>query len=643
MIALASSSGLKDKPMLVKNSTQTFMGALCMIGLLTACGSDGDNKVALCETPLTPLTLQPEIHKEKQSNRSQGSFTLSILHINDHHSHLQPIPFKFNINNQQYKSSLGGFGRVAAKIEDIEANNPNTIRVHAGDAITGDKFYTLLGYKPDARVMNAFCFDVFALGNHEFDQGDQNLAAFLTDLKQGQCQQLEVLAANVIPQVGTPLCPTSNEKLFKAFSIKRINGHNVAFIGIDIAGKTKASSSPLPTTEFRDEIQTAQKVIDHLKHQGINKIVVVSHFQHENEVKMAKALKGVDVIVGGDSHTLLGGEDLKRIGLSPVAEYPVQVQNADGDPVCVVQAWEYAKVVGELKVSFDQQGKVTQCAGTPHLLLSETLQAKQTNGQWVDLKPEQLDSVKQSLGSSISFLSAQVNVQTIIDEEDALVQQQSNTIIGQAEETLCLARIPGRAYGDCDPAQLPHGSEIAEIVAEAFLAESKEAELALQNAGGVRAPLAKGDIKSGDVFDILTFPNTLVNMQLTGKQIKQVLEEAIDFALSGSDGAYPYAAGIRFNVDLSANKGKRVSQLEVKSKGQQGYGPIDVKKTYIVVLNSFIAAGKDGYQTLADLPNEDTGILYNQGLYNYIQHQSDQGEVIRKVAESEYSTQRLIH
>ncbi len=590
-----------------------------------------------------------------QKNTSPN-FELSILHINDHHSHLEETALTLKIPNNKdipkAKVSAAGFARVASKIKSLEETKKNSIRIHAGDAITGDIFYTLSGYAPDARVMRELCFDIFALGNHEFDDGDQNLADFLQALNSEGCST-DVIAANVKPAIGTPLRPTEHDIAFKPYVIKEFNGHKVGFIGIDIAGKTKESSSPLPTTEFLNEVETAQTFIDELTQQGVNNIVVVSHYQYDNEVKMAKALRNVDVIVGGDSHTLLGDE-FKQLGLPSSGSYPTQLTNASGDKVCVVQAWEYAKVVGELDVSFNSEGKVTQCKGTPHLLLGEGVQVekmiRQEDGkikpEWVDATPKEQASVIASLMplSVTSFVTPDSTIDAIVQDESKITDKLKREVIGHSDDSLCIARIPQKAYGTCNPADLPHGSELAEVVAEAFLQESKVAQLAIQNAGGVRENLNSGDITAEHVYKILPFSNTLVNINMTGQDIKDTLEAAIENAIrdGGSDGAYPYAAGIRFNVDLTKPNGKRVSQLEVKPKSEPTYTPIELNTTYKVVANNYIAAGKDGYTPMAKLQAEDTKIEYAQAFYNYIKRFESEGRSITKVSTEDYSTQHMV-
>ena len=99
-------------------------------------------------------------------------------------------------------------------------------------------------------------------------------------------------------------------------------GQKIALIGLTIANKTKNASRPNQDTVFNDEVVTAQKYIDELKQQGINKIIVQSHLGYGLEKDLATKLSGVDVIVGGDSHTLLADAKLKSYGISPEGDYP---------------------------------------------------------------------------------------------------------------------------------------------------------------------------------------------------------------------------------------------------------------------------------------------------------------------------------
>ena len=126
---------------------------------------------------------------------------LTILHINDHHSHLRSDSrMDLNLGGERTRVKSGGFPAVVALFDKLGQNKQNLLKLHAGDAITGDLYYTLFKGKADAALMNEICFDAFAVGNHEFDDGDAGLANFLNHLKDG-CDTA-VLGANIVPQTG---------------------------------------------------------------------------------------------------------------------------------------------------------------------------------------------------------------------------------------------------------------------------------------------------------------------------------------------------------------------------------------------------------------------------------------------------------
>ena len=232
--------------------------------------------------------------------------------------------------------------------------------------------------------MNTVCFDAFALGNQEFDDGDAGLAKFLDHLRTEQCAT-PVLAANVKPEVGkSALAKQSSSDYLQGSVVLERGGQKIGVVGIDIANKTKNSSNPDASTQFLDETTSAQAEIDKLVAAGVREIVLLTHYQYKNDLKLAAALSDVDVIVGGDSHTLLGNR-FADVGLNTGGEYPTRVNNKAGEPVCVVRAWVYGNVIGELSITFDGD-TVASCAGTPHLLLADSFKRKNDKRKRVELE-----------------------------------------------------------------------------------------------------------------------------------------------------------------------------------------------------------------------------------------------------------------
>jgi len=572
---------------------------------------------------------------------TMAEYSLTISHINDHHSHLNPDEVRLNLPSGKVKVEMGGFPRVVAQIKTQEKKHKNHVKIHAGDAITGGVYFTLFKGEADAALMNTACFDIFAVGNHEFDTGDAGLKVFLDYLASGTCATT-VLGANISPQVGvSPLAPKAVDDYLKRYIVKNIGTQKIGFIGLDIANKTKRSSSPDATTTFADETQTAQRYIDELKKMGVDKIVLVTHYQYRNDLLLAKKLTDIDAIVGGDSHTLLGTQ-LKSVGLDPKGPYPARLTNADGDLVCLVQAWQYAAVVGELTLNFDDDsGKLKSCYGKSHLLLG-----RQFTRDKAVLTGGDLDRVLKEVAAvdGLTIIDPDSRAQKVLDSYGVQVEKLEKTVIGQAATDLCFERIPGQGRSEiCDVSKtIKHGSDITMLVAEAFRRMSLLSQVAIQNAGAVRTDIAAGDITIGDVYQLLPFDSTIVNLNMTGAEIKQTLEEGLNFALfikDGSTGAYPYAAGLRFDVYAGQTFGQRIQHLEIRVKGSDAWVAIDPKAHYLVATNSFIANGGDGYTTMKKVFKdasraEDTFLDYAQSFVDYVRKQG----TISKLPSADYST-----
>ena len=497
-------------------------------------------------------------------------------------------------------------------------------------------------------MMNTVCFDAFALGNHEFDDSDAGLKTFLDYLAEGDCDT-PVLAANVKPQVGTPLAPSAVDDYIKPYTVREVDGVQVGIIGIDISGKTTNSSRPLDSTEFLDEIQTAQDVINELQSQGVEHIVLLTHQGYENDKSMAANLSGVDVIIGGDSHSLLG--DFSTLGLASSGDYPTRATNADGDLVCIGQAWEYSKALGLMSVEFDGEGKVASCEGQASLLIGDTFQ-QAVDGTFSavgESRRQELLTLVETM-DELNVTAPDTAAEAILATYKDQIDERKQEIIGLANESFCLVRVPGettnRSSGTpgCATANtLAQGSDAAQLVAEAFLNASQRADFALQNAGGVRIPLPAGEITYNTASTMLPFTNVLVELDITGAEVVSTLEDAVANHLdaSGSDGSQPYAAGLRWDVDLSEIPGSRFSNVEVRNENGQ-WVPIELNRTYVLVTNDFIAEGRDGYTTLGTVTDDgrsvNTYLLYTQSLVDYLIAQNNVSRPMR----GDYSHQVVI-
>ena len=576
---------------------------------------------------------------------------LNIVHLNDHHSQLDASPTELRLDGVATRVELGGFARQAALFKSL-AGRKNVLKIHAGDALTGSQYYTLFKGTADAALMNSVCFDVFVPGNHEFDDGDAALKSFLDEIAKDRCQTA-VLSANIVAAAGSPLAPNDGTGYLKPYLVKEIDGVKVGIVGITAAGKTTHSSRPLTSTAFNDETTSAQQAIDSLKARGVRHLIVVTHQGYEADKVLAARLTDVDVIIGGDSHTLLG--DFSGVGLASAGSYPTMVRNRSGETVCIGQAWEYGKATGLMNVRFDEAGAVTRCSGTATLLISDQFKRKDDGGVWQAIA----DAERTAL---INTLAAAPSVVTVLAPDEAAaatlktysdrVTSERAKLIGVASEPLCLVRVPGEATqrsagtAGCEAANtLARGSDAAQVVAESFLYAAKNADFALQNGGGVRAALSAGNLSMDTAFTLLPFTNVLVELELTGAETVTALEDAVDHHLAGSaggSGAHPYAAGLRWNLDMSQVKGQRFSKIEVRDRKNGGWAAIDPTKTYTLVTSDFLATGKDGYTTLGTVYRSgravDTRLLYTQSFVDYVKAKGR----LSRPPRSEYSHQAVV-
>lgn len=624
---LIQSWGLKMKKIFNnKNSSfiKSVLGASLLAVILSGCGGDTD-----------------------------ASMSLTLLHINDHHSRLDEETTTLKLTNaagviKSVTMPMGGFARVAAAMKEESATEANVLKLHAGDALTGDLYFTQSEGEADAVAMNTVCFDAMTFGNHEFDTGDSGLSKFIGFLNKDvyKCQT-SLLSSNVNTSSTSPIAGK-----FQPYTTIFRGGQKIGIVGVTISQKTKNASRPDVTTLFSDEVISTQNAIDALTNQGVNKIIVMSHVGYEFDVtKLATKLKGVDVIVGGDSHTLLGPDSLTSFGLTPEGPYPTKLTDLSGQPVCVVQAWQYSYVVGKLKVQFDSKGNVSSCSGSPLVLVGDSFKEGSTVSTQADAA-----AYKKALTDSGVF-----RITTPLAETTAALKPFSDAkvalgsvLVGKSNDNLCLRRVPGigaksdvtrSSLGDTcnkDPGVIARGGDIQQLVAQAFLLQGQTfggADIALQNAGGVRIDIAAGDITVGKVYTLLPFKNVLVRITMTGQQVKDTVEEGIDSMLGNNggtgSGAYPYTAGLRFDVDITKAKGSRATNLEINKNGQ--WTSFDLNKTYKVITNDFTAGGGDNYLTLKGIDKslkENTFLDYADSFLQYVK----KNPVLTKPAIDTYST-----
>ena len=487
-----------------------------------------------------------------------ADYTLTILHINDWHSRIE--------SNNAYESTcsaeeetegkcLGGAARLVTAIADRRKalDGQNVLLLNGGDNFQGSLFYSTYKGKAEAEFLNQMKFDAMTVGNHEFDDGEDALVPFLEEVT------FPVLSANVHPNAQSKV----GDKI-KPSLVLEVGGEKIGIVGA-VTNDTPEIAAPGPNIAIEDDIKTITAEVEKLKQEGVDKIIALTHVGYPRDKELIAKIPGVDVVVGGHSHSLLSNTDDKAEG-----PYPTMVDNPDGYKVPVTQAASYSKYLGEFTVTFDDTGVVKEAKGDP-LLLDKSIEPDAAV----------LARIKE-LGAPIEELKAKE------------VSETTAPIDGDRKS--CRVR-------EC---------EMGNLVSEAILDRVKDqgVTIVFQNGGGLRASIDQGKVTMGEVLTVLPFQNTLATFQLTGKDIVASLEHGVS-AVEEGKGAFPQVAGLKYSFDPSvAPNAGRIKSVEVQENG--AWAPIDEAKLYTVATNNFTRGGGDGYDLFKD--NAQNAYDYGPGL-----------------------------
>jgi 5'-nucleotidase len=338
--------------------------------------------------------------------------------------------------------------------------------------------------------------------------------------------------------------PLLADVLTKSTVIEK-GGEKIGLIGLT-PQDTDELASPGPNIIFTDPSDAVQGEVDKLTEMGVNKIVVLSHSGLNVDKRVAENTTGVDVIVGGHDNSLLSNTIEGAKG-----PYPVMV----GD-TAIVQAYAYGKFLGELNVTFNDEGVITEAVGEPILLDGSVTEDAVTVAR--------------------------------ITEAAAPLEEIRNKVVAETAEPIEGARDVCRAM-EC---------QMGNLVADAMLARVADQgiQIAISNSGGIRASIDAGEVTMGEVLTVLPFQNTLSTFFVDGATVVDALENGVSQIADGG-GRFPQVAGITFAVDASAEPGSRVSDVMV------GGAPIEMGKTYGLVSNNYVRNGGDGYKMFVDATN----------------------------------------
>jgi 5'-nucleotidase/UDP-sugar diphosphatase len=492
-----------------------------------------------------------------------GEFSLTILHTNDLHSHDQSF--------SERGKTLGGMARLAHLIRQYRALAPHCLTIDAGDIFQGTPFFTIYKGEVEVEMLNRAGYDLYTIGNHEFDEGGINLAKQLSKAK------FEVLSCNLDCQDLPAL-----KAVIKPSTIKVIDGQKVGFVGaitpdIDTLSLSREGaklkvgnykSTALPERDL-PWLAPIKEEVDKLTSAGINKIILITHCGTEVDKIIATELPAVDAIIGGHSHTRL--------------DTPIVVDHKDGSHTLIVQTGCYSRNLGKFDLVFDKNG-VVDMAETRYRLIKVD-----------DKLPEDKD------------------IKDYLAAKDAPVKQMRDTILSTA-----------RADFDNNFRVMKCDSALGDLICDSFAlnpeGKAEGTEVVLENRGGIRSRIDKGPISLEKVEEVLPFDNHMVYATITGARLRQVLEHSID---SATGGKFFDVAGLKFGWDPQKPKGDRLVFVLMHKHGQ--WQPLDDKESFRIAMTDYSFLGGEGFDLKDATDVHKTHKKLNLYLRSYLEHTKSVG------------------
>lgn len=525
---------------------------------------------------------------------ASGPVEIGIVGLNDFHGSLEPPRQAVNVSDGKggiIGVPAGGAAWLASAIDSVRARHPYSMTVSAGDMISASQLASSLYLdEPAIGVMNRIGVDFNAVGNHEFDNGQQELLR----KQNGGCEKFtakqpcalepftgatfKYLAASTKRADGSTLFPATGLKTFG--SGKR--AVTVGVIGLTLKGTPNlVNPTGIQGLTFEDEADTINAAVPQLKEQGADAIVVLIHeggrtkgdpnpqgctdFAGDIRPILDRLDTRVDVVVSGHTHWAY------------VCDY---AQLNPAKPFLLTSAGVYGELVTDITLSIDPvAGRVVS-----------------KKAQNVIVQSVPYTSTRGPLGNTPLFPQFQPRAD--------IAQYVAKYVEASKEYTQ-------RPIGKIDrPAPKNEGAEggaggpLGNLIADAQLGATRDkgAQIAFMNPFGIRAPLvpaADGTLTFGDIYLCQPFGNNVVTESMTGAQIKAVLEEGLDD--TGPKQALAPSAGFEFRYDPARPSGDRIVTITLDGK------PLDMARTYRVTVNGFLGLGGDGFSGFVGKPDTVTG------------------------------------
>uniref|UniRef100_A0A0A8KXH1 5'-nucleotidase n=1 Tax=wastewater metagenome TaxID=527639 RepID=A0A0A8KXH1_9ZZZZ len=496
-------------------------------------------------------------------------FSMEIAHTNDIHAQVEPFNKYFQPCSSEDKianNCFGGMARVITAVKKLKEANPDLILVDAGDIAQGSFYFRIYKEKLASWYINQIGYDALTFGNHDFDEGAQ----YVVDM--ASLIHAPYVSANIDASKNAEIDP-----LIKPYVILEREGQKIGVIG----AITEEAANLMPNMKglvILPLIESIQKQVNELEAQGVNKIVLISHVGLGVDRELARELSGLDVIVGGHTHSLLSNNDSKAEG-----PYPIIEKSARGEPVAVVTDYSRANYIGKLRAYFDNNGVLKDARGEPIVidaLYCEDEQAASKIHPWKEtLKPYY------------------------------------EKVVGEAQDAFIVAN------DICRLEECSAGNMLADVLM--WAAKDSKPDFAVINGGSIRSTISQGPITLAAVYEALPFQSTVSTFKLNGTDVLEMLEVGVSRSESKQNdgtGRFLQVSGLQFSWDANRPAGQRIGNVLVAASSGK-FVPLDKNKIYSVASVDFIRRGGDGFDILKERAIEpyDFGPVLSEAFIAYLE------------------------
>lgn len=511
-----------------------------------------------------------------------GEFTATVLHTNDVHGRFEqvsPSGVRCSERAALAETCVGGIARQKTLVQQTIDSGANVLFLNTGDYYQGSIWFYILGAEIVVDAVNYLKHDAMTLGNHEFDRGAPGVEPFLSGSK------VPILGCNV---------DFSEEPLLKDHVmlpslVVEKGGQKIGLIGY-VTPNTTFLAKP-GKIRFTDEVECIQREAHKLREKGVQIIIAMGHSGVPTDVDICQRVPEVSLVVGGHTHTFLYSGptvDGKVSGDKPQGPYPTVVARPGGSACLVVQDFYMGKYMGNITVTWDDHGDVVTWSGQP-TLLDKTIPQDPAGLALLDKYRERI-----SKGRKMSVASTKVLL--------------------AGEKAVC-------RFGECN---------LGNLVMDAFLKKLattyptkvgswSSVAAAISNAGGIRAAIdeqtAGGVITFEDVVNVLPFSNTLILVNVTGSQLKDLFEFSVhrhDTTEKIGRGEFLTIAGMRVVFNAYNEPGNRVVDLQILCTACRipTFERVQNDRVYRIAVVSYIFTGGDGFNFSFVKPNDqlNTGL-----------------------------------